>query len=465
MKRINLFAIIGVVSLAFTACNEPSGPIPESFPKKHLIEEFTGQDCGYCPYGMDCVHEYIANDTNWIVVLHHDGYSEDNFTVSGSVIITNTLGVGGAPSITIDRLKTNYGDGKSIVFHPGYLPYTAKSQFETTTYASVEISNTYEPESRKLVVKVSGALATDDYPNLKLTVLLKESGMIDYQADNYNTYEGWQEFRHVNAVRAFMSDAKGDEVVVKSKRYSATYTLALKENWVPENCMVVAFLTEAFKPVVQAAQQPVVDGSKGGADIQHGGVKAVPVEEYYPEPDPTKGPAAYSGQEADTLKASISYYESGTKVNYWTIQAYDSDRIVKIGSTKCLPFALIYLCTEKSVTSIPTGTYTFTTTEQAGTAIAGVRNDEEVSISGSEFYFTSKKYFTQGYLVPYAQWLIADGTLTITEEGWEVTGHARNGADIHLVGSTPIDNKGKASAPKKVPGETRIALPAIEYCE
>ena len=75
MKRINLFAIIGLASLAFTACNEPSGPIPESFPKKHLIEEFTGQDCGYCPYGMDCVHDFAGNDSNWIVVLHHYGYS------------------------------------------------------------------------------------------------------------------------------------------------------------------------------------------------------------------------------------------------------------------------------------------------------------------------------------------------------------------------------------------------------
>ena len=454
MKKINLLAIIGLASLAFTACNEPSGPIPESFPKKHLIEEFTGQDCGYCPYGMDCVHEYIANDTNWIVVLHHDGYSKDHFTVTGSSTITNALGVSGAPSITIDRFKTNYGAGKSIVFHPGYLPNTAKSQFEATTYASVEISNTYEPESRKLVVKVSGALATDDHPDLKLTVLLKESGMIDYQADNYDTYEGWEEFRHTNAVRAFMTEAKGDEVKVSKNRYSATYTLALKESWVPENCMVVAFLTEAFKPVVQVEQQPVVAGSKGGADIQHGGVKAVPVPDYYPEPNETNGPAAYSGEETDTLKTSISYYEPYNNVNYWTIQAYDSDKIIKIGSTKCVPFAFIYLYTEKTATSIPTGTYELNTSEQAGTALAGVRDDEEVSISGSKFYYTSKKYFTQGYLVPSAQWLIANGTLTITEEGWELTGHARNGADIHLIGSTPIKNEGKASAPKKV-----------EYCK
>ena len=67
-----------------TATDEPEVQLPSAFPKKHLIEEFTGQDCGYCPYGMDCVHQFVDNDTNWVVVLHHYGYSKDHFSVAGS---------------------------------------------------------------------------------------------------------------------------------------------------------------------------------------------------------------------------------------------------------------------------------------------------------------------------------------------------------------------------------------------
>ena len=455
MKKINLFAIIGIALLAFTACDsEPSGPIPESFPKKHLIEEFTGQDCGYCPYGMNCVHDYVNGDDSWIVILHHDGYQKDHFTVTGSSTITNALGVSGAPSIAIDRNKTSFGAGKDIVFHPAYLENTAKSQFATTTYASVEISNSYDAASRKLTVKVSGALAKDDYPNLKLTVLLKESGMIDYQSDYYYTYEGWQEFRHCNAVRAFMSDAKGDDIVVKKNRYTATYNLTLKDAWVPENCMVVAFLSEAFKPVVQAEQEPVVAGSKGGEDIKHGGVTAVPVPDYYPEPSATNGPVDYSGQAIDTLTVTQAQYATSQGVNYWQIQGKNTGKIIKIGSTKCIPFAKIFLFTETGQTTIPTGTYPINNTKQPGTVYAGIRDDAQVLIEGSQFYYISKAYYTQGYIVPAAQWLIVDGSMTITDEGWELTGHARNGADIHLIGSTPIENKGKAKAPMKV-----------EYCK
>lgn len=465
MKKINLLAIIGLVSLVFTSCgNEPVAPIPDSFPKKHLIEEFTGQACGYCPYGMDCVSAYIENDPNWIVVLHHDGYAKDHFTVAGSSTITTALNVNGAPAISIDRVKANYGAGKAVTFHPGYLEYTAKTQFSETTYASVVIDNTYEPESRKLTVKISGALTKTDYPDLKLTVLLKESGMVDYQSDYYNTYEGWEEFRHCNAVRAFMSGAKGDDVMVNDRRYSAAYTLTLDEKWVPENCMVVAVLSEAFRPVVQAEQQPVVAGSKGGADIKHGGIKAVPVTDYYPEPSATDGPADLSGNAADTLTYSEAAYSTYTNYgfNFWQIMAYSQAQTITINKTKCLPFTYLFLFTQTSETAIPTGTYELTNTLQPGTAYAGFRDDTEHLIDGSRFMYANKSYFSQGYLQPEAEWLIADGTLTITNEGWELVGHARNGADIHLVGSTPIQNKGKA--PQNAPRKVKSAFHAIEYC-
>ena len=51
MKHSHFLALIGLSALLLTACepNTPQEPILDSYPKKHLIEEFTGQDCGYCP--------------------------------------------------------------------------------------------------------------------------------------------------------------------------------------------------------------------------------------------------------------------------------------------------------------------------------------------------------------------------------------------------------------------------------
>ena len=461
-KSIFAFAVLSAFILSacdFNKTNQPEEKpakdttaaevIPESFPRKHLIEEFTGQDCGYCPYGMDCIHEFIENDTNWIVVLHHYGYTADNFSVRGSDQITSRLRVDGAPSMTIDRAKTKTEDGTAVVFHPGYLPSTDKTQFESTTFASVRINNEYDQGSNVLTVNVSGALCNDEHPNLKLTVLIKESGMIDYQSDYYNTFEGWKSFCHTNAVRAYLTAALGDTISVDTTRhYNAEFALKMNAKWVPENCMVVAFLSEDFQPVVQAAQCPVVAGTQGGAEITHGGVEANPVSESYPEPDATSGPSDFSDNRQETMDIVQVSYQAYPSYgfNYWTIMGYSTTNTVNVYGNDCNPFAYMYVFTALDETTIPVGTYPFTTTLEPGTAYAGYRDDAHFEVGGSRFYFTHAGYLAQGYLVPVTQWLIAEGTLTVTATGWSVNGTARNGAPINLVGTQPL-RKTQANMP------------------
>lgn len=447
MKHFFPFLALSFAFLALTACEPKDEPkpevIPDSFPKKHLIEEFTGQTCGYCPYGMNSIRDFIENDTNFILVLHHYGFSQDHFTITGSKTITNALKVSSAPNMTVNRAKTSYTEGgikrSAVVFHPGYLPSVDKSQFEQTTYASVNIQNTYNPSSRELKIKVSGALCKQDYPSLNLTVMVKESGMIDSQADYYYSFEGWKEFRHTNAVRAILTNAKGDELLVDSTRhYKEEYTLTLKDAWVPENCMVVAFLSEEFQPVVQAAQKPVVEGTKGGADIPHGGITPVPVPDYYPEPDATSSPQDFSKRERDTLAVSYAYSESypSDGLVFWTIQAYNTSYSVSVAKTPCIPLVQLYLVMPyEDKPALPTGTFQINASEEPNTVIAGIRDDEEAQIYGSQFYFTDQSYFAKGYLNPKAQWLINSGSMIINKEGWTIDGKTYNGSEIHLSGA------------------------------
>ena len=463
MKHVHYLVLIALSALLLTACepNVPQAPILDSYPKKQLIEEFTGQDCGYCPYGMNCISEFIANDTNWVLVLHHAGYASDHFTVAGSETITKALKVSGAPYVAINRSKTKFReDGKNtsaVAFNPGNLETASRFQFDETTYASVKIANSYDAETRELKVRVYGALSRKDVESLYLTVLIKESGMVDYQQDYLFTYEGWQEFRHANAIRAFLTEAKGDEVIISKQRYEDQFTITLDEKWNAENCMVVAFLSEEFQPVIQAEQCPVVAGTQGGANIQHGGITAVPVEDYYPEPDAVKGPSDYSGWEVDTLTAAQCDYTAYTayNFNYWTLLSYNPGRIIKIDNTSCIAFTYIYLFTDVEQTTFPTGTFEFKTTEEPGTAYAGIRDDSQVVLGGSSFYYANRAYFNQGYLVPSAQWLIADGTITINEDGWEVIGHARNGAPIHIVGPVPQQ---QSKLPFKAPNKKILQM-------
>jgi len=417
---------------------------------------------------MNCVHDFTANDTNWIVVLHHYGYSADHFSVAGSKKITSKLNVSGAPTITINRESTKSEAGKKTTFHPGYLPSVDKSQFATTTYVSLNIDNTYDEASRMLNVHLSGVTCHDDHPQLMLTLMVKESGMLDYQQDYYYSYEGWKEFRHTNAVRAFLTAPLGDSVRVDSTwQWQADYELTLDSKWLPENCAVVAVLSEAFKPVVQAEQRPVVSGTQGGADITHGGVTPVPVADYYPEPGENISPATYTHAKADTLSVAEAQYTPYSEfgVNYWQIAAYTPTASIKVNNTTSIPFAYIYVFTSLADKTIPVGTYELNTSMQPGTAYAGFRDDEQMQIDGSTFYYISKSYFQQNYLVPSAQWLIADGTLTVKKGGWILDGHARNGSDIHLFGSTAIKNYGQASgAPRRI-NTCNTNMPAVLQSE
>ena len=47
MKHFFPFLALSLAFVALTSCKPKDEPIPDSFPKTHLIEEFTGQSCGY----------------------------------------------------------------------------------------------------------------------------------------------------------------------------------------------------------------------------------------------------------------------------------------------------------------------------------------------------------------------------------------------------------------------------------
>ena len=227
-KNFLLIALLGVLTFAFTACN---GNDPDkAYPRKQLLEEFTSQWCGYCPGDMDAIHAYIKDDPNWVLILHHYGYAADNFSAKGGIQISNQLKVNGAPSIAINREMTKYGIRSDIVFSPYSLPVTSKDQFAKTTYASVNIENTYDEGTGYLDVHVSGNIAKKDHPTLYLTVLIKESGMVDFQYDydHAPSNNQWTEFRHTNAVRYFLSEPLGDEVFEDSKgNYEADYSIKM----------------------------------------------------------------------------------------------------------------------------------------------------------------------------------------------------------------------------------------------
>ena len=274
MKKIYL--VLALLSATLIASAQE---VPSSFPRKYLIEHFTGDQCGYCPYGMYSIVEYTQQtSTPCIWVSHHYGYNQDEYTISESSKIASTCGVSGAPNMAINRTKVM---GTAIAFHPGYLvedgmAETIANKCATTAEASVVINHTYNAETRELNVTVSGQVANTTTTEYLLTVLIKENGLIGKQADYYWSWKtsGYKEFMHPCVVRDVLNASPyGDTVKVENQAYSKTLTYTIPEKWVAENCNVVAYITPlAKKPIINAEETPVVAGTTGGAEYQPFGI-------------------------------------------------------------------------------------------------------------------------------------------------------------------------------------------------
>ena len=274
MKKI--LTILVLLSATLVASAQE---VPSSFPRKYLIEHFTGDQCGYCPYGMYSIVEYTQQtSTPCIWVSHHYGYNNDEYTIPESAKIGSTCGVQGAPNMAMNRTKVQ---GSTIAFHPGYLVEDGMAEIiadkcDTTAEASVVIEHTYNAETRQLDVTVSGQVANTEVTEYLLTVLIKENGLIGKQADYYWSWKtaGYKEFMHPCVVRDLLTVSQlGDTVEVENQAYSMTFTYTVSEKWVAENCNVVAYITPlAKKPIINAEETPLVAGSTGGTEYQPFGI-------------------------------------------------------------------------------------------------------------------------------------------------------------------------------------------------
>lgn len=249
--------------------------VPTSFPRKFLIEHFTGDQCGYCPGGMYSIVHYTMylTTTPCIWVSHHYGYNNDEYTISESAKIGAACGVQGAPNMAMNRTKIM---GTSIAFHPGYLTEdgmaeTIANKCATEAEASVVIDHTYNAETRELNVTVSGQVANTDVTEYLLSVLIKENGLVGKQADYTYSWKtsGYKEFLHPCVARDFLTEGStlGDTVKVENQAYSKTFTYTVSDQWVAENCNIVAYITPLTKkPIINAEETPLVASTTGGKE-------------------------------------------------------------------------------------------------------------------------------------------------------------------------------------------------------
>lgn len=372
--------------------------IPSSFPRKFVVEHFTGDGCGYCPGGMYAIEDYIVNSNpSAIWISHHYGYNTDEYTISESSRIGKMLGVQGAPNMALNRTKQM---GTSIGFHPGYLPEITIAD-DTVAEASVVINHSYNAETHQLDVTVSGQVANTDVKSYLLTVIIKENRLVGKQADYTYSWKTspWKEYMHARVIRDVVSaDAFGDTVYVEKQAYSKTLSYTINEDWVAENCCVVAYLTPTNKkPIINAEQAPLIAGTTGG-------------EQYYPY-------GITESQAPNTPEKitfdSIAFNKPADDKLEVVLYSQKSIRSSIYGAMK----PILVLDFNTTANTLVADTLDIQDDNAENTFTAGYCIDESCSFGGSRYQYVDSKELAQGNIVAYHTWKLKSGKIAYNADG------------------------------------------------
>ena len=401
--------------------------IPTSFPRKFLLEHFTGDGCGNCPDGMFAIVDHIAEaNTPYIWVSHHYGFNNDDYSITENSQIGKYLGVSGAPNMSLNRTKQQMG----MAFHPSYLPNI--TIYDTTAAeASVVINHTFNAETRQLDVTVSGQVADTTVKSYLLSVLIKENKLIGKQADYTYSWKGagWLEYTHNRTVRDFVTKTFGDTVYVQNQAYSHTLTYTIDEKWVPENCCVVAYITPLNKkPIINAEQAPLVVGTTGGEESYPFGIT------------PTQAP---TDPEKITFDSLVVSKPSDDKLLV-TLFSAKSVRTDVYGAAK----QMLVLEFNTTADALPVDTLSFLSDNIDNTFTAGDFDFNSYAFTGSYLQYVDSKKLAKGEIVVFYTWAINEGEVIVDAAGnISLSGRFRNNKHFTMKYTTPTTAVENISTP------------------
>lgn len=271
MKKISfLIAFTGI--LLFQACKEigpqidfgPSGndttykTTPETaLPKKVLAEEFTGVSCPPCPNGHDIMKSIKESlDGNLVIIAYHilnypqaypiddkDHKSKQDFRTEEATKVGSEIfgGISGMPSGGFDRVPQN----GELTLSTGQWSTAAETSSKNTSPVNIHITSSYDADTKEATVIVTLAYVANVSEDQNLTVAITEDGIADLQKRGLELIE---DYDHEHTLRDIVTPIVGKQIPNDNPKepgrvFQSVFTVPIDAKWVPENCNVVAFVT------------------------------------------------------------------------------------------------------------------------------------------------------------------------------------------------------------------------------
>ncbi|MCH2043843.1 MAG: Omp28 family outer membrane lipoprotein [Saprospiraceae bacterium] len=272
MKKQQLY-ILGLLFLCFTwwGCEEipPDITLNCDTDRVVLVEEFTGVKCVNCPAGSEKIEQLLdIYPDNLIAVSVHAGFfskpfdsSPEDFTTADGEALDALLGpVTGWPAATVNR-KTFDGESERILSINSWAGYISEELCQAPKI-TVEITTSFDTDSRVLSVEVTGTGIENVAESLGLSVMLTENNITAPQTTPTNSED--VNYVHKHVLRDFITDITGETIHSGGSipsNYSKTYSYTLPTGWTAENCYVIAAvhgMTDNTRDVFQAAEKKIM---------------------------------------------------------------------------------------------------------------------------------------------------------------------------------------------------------------
>lgn len=219
--------------------------------RKILLEQFTTENCGFCPRGTEIIRSVIDNPNfkdKVIWVSHHSGYGTDDYTISHSEDYLRFYYDGTfAPAVMIDRsifttMGMNSSPVNSVLNHNGMTEYI-NTALAIPTFVTVDMTHQLDKDDQLQVTikgKYKGDRPTDP---LYVVVMLTEDGLqSDKQAGHNGTYT------HNNVLRSVLNGTGGTVIEwTADNQYTMTVTGQLNANWNKDNMNITALVAKDYK--------------------------------------------------------------------------------------------------------------------------------------------------------------------------------------------------------------------------
>ena len=269
---------LGLALLFFVSCEEqpvfiPDGGIdPEdttsSVQKVVLLEELTGVSCPNCPAGTAALESILTVFEGKVVstAIHGKFLAQPtsqnvyDFRNEDAEDLENFLAPFlGKPAAVIDRTEFE-GQDFMTVDNIGLWQSLVSDRLAISPQVSIDMTTEYNDSNRQVSLTVDVTALEDLEGNIRLTVLVNESHIIDAQSDQNDIIS---EYEHNHVLREVLTGVSGDiisivgmtEGEVLSRSYSYTIPDQNGGEWIPGNMELVSFVTasQLNNEVLQAA--------------------------------------------------------------------------------------------------------------------------------------------------------------------------------------------------------------------